>query len=153
MSEEEAVAHVLSELDYLYASQPTDPDSAASAPHSTCNTLASSLLERWFVADWGKAQWTRGAYSFSTFNAPHNARALYAAALHGAVFFAGEAANRAGHTAAVHGAMESAAEAVKEMQSVLMNQVCCVGFECCDRQISSFCVLCIVLCCGAEFER
>src|SRR5205823_394044 len=63
-------------------------------------------LVRWYVHNWSKDQFARGAYSYARVGGLE-ARRLLAAPLENTLYFAGEAADTYGYSGTVHGALAS----------------------------------------------
>lgn len=94
---EEAISLITTELDNIFGEK-----------------VASKNLEKFYMMDWLKEPFIKGAYSYDTVGIGES-RKILATSLDGMVFFAGEATCTNGHHASIHGAMESAKIAVDEL--------------------------------------
>lgn len=91
LSDQELVELLLAELDQIYHGRAAD-----------------NYLD-YFIQDWGKTPYIRGAYSYSSIGIG-NSREVLAYPIDNKLFFAGEACNLIGHHQTVHGAFESGYE-------------------------------------------
>jgi monoamine oxidase len=82
------------------------------------NTASQSLLQDGFyLQDWGKEPFIRGAYSFPIVGGGLIFRKELAASVGDRLFFAGEATHFEGHSGTVHGAIETAIRAKDEVEA------------------------------------
>lgn len=90
--------------------------SLAKALGVAANQLAQQLAA-WWIFDWQKDPYARGAYSFAPPGGAKLPQAL-SKAVDSTLFFAGEATHTGGHTGTVHGALETAERAVEELMAL-----------------------------------
>ncbi|WP_027001756.1 flavin monoamine oxidase family protein [Hugenholtzia roseola] len=102
LEDKEKLSLLLEELDTLFRKENQTPP--------------SKHLEAYFVCDWAKKPYIKGAYSYPS---PHShfERHHLAAAVGERLFFAGEATHTGGHFATVFGALETAERAFEEINS------------------------------------
>lgn len=83
------------------------------------NNIASQsiLQDGFFLMDWGKEPFIRGAYSFPKVGGGLIFRKELAADVDGKLFFAGEATHFKGHSGTVHGAIETGVRVVQEIEA------------------------------------
>jgi monoamine oxidase len=90
----------------------------AAAIKGVASLFGRPQVRRWvegsYVHDWQADPFARGAYSYVTAGAG-GARQLLAKALHGTLFFAGEAADTGGESGTVAGALQSGERAAREL--------------------------------------
>jgi monoamine oxidase len=72
------------------------------------------LLSDFYIQDWFKEPFIKGAYSYAAIGTEGN-REILALPINNKIFFAGEATHTGGHNATVHGAMETGERAVSEL--------------------------------------
>lgn len=85
------------------------------------NIASQSLLQDGFyLMDWGKAPYIRGAYSYPMVGGGLIFRKELAADVKGQLFFAGEATHFEGHSGTVHGAIETGIRAISELEATVL---------------------------------